>query len=192
MALDPATPEDRICREVSLRGFCFSHCISSIPSEPPGKPSFIPKSQHTQPLVSCFLDRYPPSPPPPAPAGVPFSSLLQLAFPWDYLLHQPLLRNPSFPGAAHAACLEISTPRPLLQTVARRGRVVTGCPPALPAQGHMLCSQAPIHTSMYKPWGFGQATGTVILLTLEGGSEDELRRGTHSSQHSDWPRVSPQ
>ena len=127
-----------------------------------------------------------------SPRHCPFSSLLQLAFPRDYLLHQPLLQNPSFPWAAHAACLEISTPRPLLQTVARRGRVVTRCPPALPAQGHMLCSRASIHTSMYKPRGFGQATGTVILLTLEGGSEDELRQGTHSPPHSDWPRVSPQ
>ena len=122
---------------------------------------------------------------------VPFSCLLQPAFPRDSLLHQPHLRSPSFPWAAHAACPGIYS-LPLLQTVPRRGSVVTGCPPALPAQGHMLCSWAPVHTSMCKPQGFGWARGTVTLLTLEGGSEDELRRGTHSSQHSDWPRVSPQ
>ena len=173
----------------AFRASASLRCISSILSEPPGNPSFIPKSQHTQPLVSGFLAHFSPShplpqcplllsspaclpqglPPPPTP---PTESILSLGCPCSLPWHLYSLATAADSSKKREGDNWVST--------------------ALPEQGHMLCSWASIHTSMYKPWGFGWATGTVILLTLEGSSEDELRHGIHSSQHSAWPRVSPQ
>ena len=131
MALDPATPEDRICREVSLGLLLLS--VGFLPFRLSHQGSPLSSLGPAHPALCVLLPGWFPTAHLRHPV-VPFSCLLQPAFPRDSLLHQPHLRSPSFPWAAHAACPGIYS-LPLLQTVPRRGSVVTGCPPALPAQG---------------------------------------------------------